>query len=198
MIELRVATPKKLPDKFKNLGYKVRPLIIDYYTANLNPYIRQTMRTLASNYIYKKLTKETGKIAKSMTLSDTRRVNQYAMDVGFYFDPKIAPHASTQIPDGDPGMVRISGKGKQLSIPLTGGPADKKGKRVSPKSLGGNWYVFRGTKILCQEGSTTGYFVLKPSVMIPQRVYGEQLAIELNRGLTPILNRLAAQALKGL
>lgn len=198
MITLKVKTGGiPLPAHLKNLGSTVRPIVNRYIYANLDDPLRKAMKTLARTYIYQKLQKETGKIQKSMT-PEKRLLNQYASTYGFYFDPRIAPHASTQIPSGDPGMVRISGKGKQLAIPLTDGPASKKGKRYSPKSLKGNWYVFRGTNILCREGETTGYFALKPSVLIPQRVFGEQLAYDLNRELAPVINKLAAQALKGL
>jgi len=187
MIEIR--SKVLIPEKFKSFGKDLKVKINDYMYRNMN--LIGAIHRVRDNYLYKRLTKDTGKLGKSMT-PEKVKINQYSSFYGFYFDPKIAPHASTQIPENDRGGTTIVGRNKKLAIPFPNGPADVRGRRVSPKSLGGGFTAKKG--LLFKD--KVPYFILKSSVFVPQRVFASGLVAEFEREITPQINKLALEAVQ--
>lgn len=96
MIEIRT---KKItiPESLKGMDKRVKKLVTDSIYTNLD--VQRAVHAVRTNYVYKKLKKATGKLGDSMT-PEKRRINQYAPIFGFYLNPRIAPHAYTQISEG--------------------------------------------------------------------------------------------------
>jgi len=199
MIEIKV---KKItiPESLRGLDKKIKHLVTTEVFASLD--IQRAVHSVRTNYLYKVLKKNTGKLGDSMT-PEKRKLNQYASVFGFYFDSRIAPHAATQISEGAYiKTITAHGEGN-LAIPI--GPAKRVRSRLTPKDFGGSSdsssaFRVRNKVLLLKHAGSRGvpYFILKRQVQIPQRVYSQNLLREFEREINPQINKIALKAVQGL
>jgi hypothetical protein len=199
MISIKV---KKItvPESLRGLDKTVKHLINNAVFADID--LHRAVHSVRTNYLYKELKKNTGKLGESMT-PEKRKLNQYASVFGFYFDPRIAPHAATQISEGAGIKTIKAPTGKKLAIPV--GPAKRVRSRLSPRDFGGSSdansvFAVKKNVLFKKHAGIRGvpYFILKNQIQVPQRVYSENLRIEFGKELTPQINRIAVKALREL
>lgn len=192
MITVRVKKIQ-IPDKFKNLSKRLPSYITKYMYEHIDSSLDSAIKRIRDNYVYKKLTRDTGKLGRSMT-PYKRRVSPTSLEYGLWFDTRIAPHAATQIPENDRGLTIIKSKGKKLTIPIKGGPADVKGRRLIAAGMG-----LTAKRGILYKGEVP-YFTLKTSVTVPQRIYRstirEYLTDPVVGNMQGAINRIGKQAIK--
>jgi hypothetical protein len=86
------------------------PAVMENYAATKVP-----------EQVYAGVKKRTGKLGKSF-IPMWRKINQYAMEVGGYWDYTTAPHMATHMQSGPPAIFPDTKK--WLTIPVKGGEAD--------------------------------------------------------------------------
>jgi len=185
----------KREQKLYKSSAKLAPHMAEYIYIHLDNSLDRAIKKIRDNYIYKKLTRDTGKLGKSMT-PYKRKINQYALEIGLWFDKKIAPHAATQIPYDDRGLTIINMKGKMLTVPIKGTPADIRGSRMQ---AAGHWLT-PVRNVLYKTYPDTPYFKLRESVAIPQRIYTgtvrQYISDPTVGNMAGSLNMLARKAVK--